>query len=93
VQGLGSGCLGCSARQAEIYTAPPVVTYTDSWRADTERAAVPIEMAPLQEAAPDPARERLVRYASYPITEAEAAPPPVEAEAVAVHAAADMAAE
>jgi hypothetical protein len=79
-EGLGSGCLGCSARDGAYYAAPAVVTYTDSWRADAQRAAAPIEATYVEEAAPDPERERVVRYASYPITEAEAAPAPADDE-------------
>jgi hypothetical protein len=88
-EGLGTGCFGCSARGSEHYAAPAVVTYTDGWRADAERASAPVEAAVIEQvAAPDPERERVVRYASYPITEAEAAP--VETE---VYAAAEVSAE
>jgi hypothetical protein len=90
-EGLGSGCFGCSARGSEHYAAPAVVTYTDGWRADAERASAPVEAVAIEQvAAPDPERERVVRYASYPITEAEAAPAPVEAE---VYTAAEVSAE
>jgi hypothetical protein len=89
--GLGSGCFGCSARGGEHYAAPAVVTYTDSWRADAERASAPVEAAVIEQvAAPDPERERVVRYASYPITQAEAEPAAAEPE---VFAAAEAAAE
>jgi hypothetical protein len=95
MQGLGNGCFGCSAREAEFHSAPAVVTYTDSWRADAVRAAAPIEPAPLEEAAPDPERERVVRYASYPITEAQvvAVSVPAPAEAEVVQAAVEYSAE
>jgi hypothetical protein len=89
-EGLGSGCLGCSARGAEYYAAPAVVTYTDGWRADAERAAAPADAPYVEEAGPDSERERLVRYASYPITEAEAQAAPVETE---VYTAAEVSAE
>jgi hypothetical protein len=83
-EGLGSGCLGCSSRNGEQYAAPAVVTYTDAWRADAERASAPMEAVVIEEAAaPDPERERVVRYASYPITHAEAEPAPVETEVYA----------
>ena len=72
--GLGSGCFGCSARGAEYPAAPAVVTYTDSWQADAQRAAAPIEPVLVEQAAPDPERERILRYASYPVTEAQAQP-------------------
>jgi hypothetical protein len=89
-EGLGSGCFGCSAASFEHYAAPAAVAYTDGWRADAERAAAPIPPAFVEEAAPDPERERVVRYASYPITEAEAQPAPIEA---GVYAAAEVSAE
>jgi hypothetical protein len=89
-EGLGSGCFGCSAARTEFYAAPAVVNYTDSWRAAAERASAPIETVIIEEAAPDPERERLVRYASYPITQAEAEPVPAESE---VYAAAEASAE
>jgi hypothetical protein len=89
-EGLGTGCLGCSARPAEYYAAPAVVTYTAGWQADAQRASAPIEAAIVEEAAPDPERERVVRYASYPVTEAEAASAPAEPEA---YAAAEVPAE
>ena len=77
---LGDGCFGCGGDRVEYYSAPAVVTYTDSWRADAERAAAPAAPAYVEEA-PDPERERVVRYASYPITQ-----DPPAAEAVAVEA-------
>ena len=84
---LGSGCLGCSSRgNGEYYAAPAVVTYTDGWRADAERAAAPAEPAFVEDAAPDPERERVVRYASYPLTQEEVrveTTEPVEAEPAA----------
>ena len=89
VAGLGTGCFGCGGGGAEHYAAPAVVTYTDSWTADAQRAAAPIAAEPV-EAAPDPERERVARYASYPITEAEVALEPAEAEE---YAAAEVAAE
>jgi hypothetical protein len=81
-EGLGSGCFGCSGG-GEYYAAPAVVTYTESWTADAERAAAPVEFVPV-EAAPDPERERVVRYASYPLTaeEAELEPAPAPEEVV-----------
>jgi hypothetical protein len=90
-EGLGSGCFGCSPRPAEYYAAPAVVAYTDGWRADAERASASIETVVIEQApAPDPERERVVRYASYPLTEAEAAPAAAEPEA---YAAADITVE
>lgn len=69
--GLGTGCFGCSASPV-VYAAPAVTTYGDSWLAEAEAAAAPAEevFAP---AAPDPDRERLIRYASYPVTADEQA--------------------
>jgi hypothetical protein len=72
--GLGTGCFGCSAR-TEYYAAPAIVTYTHSWSADAQRAAAPEAYAPAEAApAPDPEIERVVRYASYPLTAEEPAP-------------------
>jgi hypothetical protein len=88
VQGLGSGCFGCGEEPA-AYAAPAVVTYTDSWRADAERAAAPVAPHYVEDA-PDPERERVVRYSSYPITEDER---PAEPEAAEEPAAAEFVTE
>jgi hypothetical protein len=94
--GLGDGCFACGGGgRVEYYAAPAVVTYSDSWSAEAERAAAPEDGAFVQQAAPDPERERVIRYASYRITadEPETAPEPAEAEpAVDVYAAADVSA-
>lgn len=75
-EGLGTGCFGCSGA-SEYYAAPAIVTYTESWTADAQRAAAPTAYAPVEAApAPDPEIERIVRYASYPLTEEQAAPTP-----------------
>ncbi|HEY0148579.1 MAG TPA: hypothetical protein VGB70_06200 [Allosphingosinicella sp.] len=66
-EGLGTGCFGCAPARAEVYAAPAVVTYTDSWIADARAAAAPVEAAPVEAIAPDPERERVVRYATYPV--------------------------
>jgi hypothetical protein len=80
IQGLGSGCLGCSAQPtAEYYVAPAVVTYTDRWRADAEQASTPVEPAVVDEIAPDPERERIIRYASYPLTQEQMPAEPAQA--------------
>jgi hypothetical protein len=91
--GLGDGCFGCgplSGGRIDAYAAPAVVTYTDSWVAEAERAAAPApaEAVFAAEAAPDPERERVIRYASYRVSadevdaasEQEPAPEPAHAE-------------
>jgi hypothetical protein len=88
-EGLGTGCLGCSARgEGQYYTAPAVATYTDSWRADAERAAVAPAEPVFEQAAPDPERERVLRYASYPVTQDEVQAPVVETPVAEVSVAA-----
>jgi hypothetical protein len=69
--GLGTGCFGCRASPV-VYAAPTVATFGDEWVAEAEAAAEPGEVV-IAPAAPDPERERLVRYASYPVTAAEEA--------------------
>ena len=78
---LGTGCFGCSAPGAYISAPPPAPSYTDAWLADSARAVEAVEAEVIYEA-PDPERERLVRYASYPVSgeEAEAAIAAAEAE-------------
>jgi hypothetical protein len=76
--GLGTGCFGCRAPDA-VYAAPAMATYGDSWVAEAEAEAEPADMVVYEEA-PDPERERLVRYASYPLTEAEEEARSAEAE-------------
>ncbi|HEY7808771.1 MAG TPA: hypothetical protein VIA98_00145 [Allosphingosinicella sp.] len=78
-EGLGTGCFGCAPGRPGYYAAPAVVTYTQSWTADAEAAAAPLEAPPVQEIAPDPERERVIRYASYPVYEQA----PAEAQTVA----------
>jgi hypothetical protein len=84
--GLGNGCFGCGGERVEYYAAPAITTYTDSWAADAERASAPVEPAYVEQAVPDPERDRVVRYAIYQSTasqpaaeaqpaQAEAAPP------------------
>ena len=88
--GLGSGCFGCGGSRSEYYAAPAIVTYTDSWTADAERAAAPAEEAYVQEAASDPERERVIRYSRYQVdaSETPAEPQPAAAEPAAEDAAA-----
>jgi hypothetical protein len=93
---LGTGCFGCAPGRSEYYSAPAVVTYTQSWSADSQAATAPLEAAPVQEIAPDPERERVVRYASYPVYEQQAAAAeasPEEPAAAGSSAAAEVSAE
>jgi hypothetical protein len=76
-EGLGTGCIGCTAGPVVIY-APPVPRYDEGWAADARRGAEPIEAVRV-ETAPDPERERVVRYASYPVSSDEAAAAHAEA--------------
>jgi len=80
--GLGNGCFGCGGK-ADYYAAPAIVTYTDSWAADAERAAAPAEDIYVQETAPDPERERVIRYSSYQVSASEAPSEPQTGEAQA----------
>ena len=68
--GLGAGCIGCGGAVDQVYAAPAVATYDSSWSADARRAAE-VAVAPA-EPAPDPALERVARYASYPVSSEEA---------------------
>jgi hypothetical protein len=74
LEGLGSGCVGCRDYPEEYYPRPdPAV---DGY-ADGQAASIAYEPAQtiLVEAAPDPGRERVERYAHYPVSaEEEEAP-------------------
>ncbi|MBV9373138.1 MAG: hypothetical protein JOZ90_08135 [Alphaproteobacteria bacterium] len=70
-------CIGCANMPAPDFPVEyvprhdPMVDAVTRWpepRRAVEAQAAPEEAAP----APDPARERIVRYASYPVTEDEA---------------------
>ena len=92
--GLGDGCVNCRAYPEEYYPRPePAVDgYADGWAASA--AAQPVEIV-FVEQAPDPARQQIERYASYPVSAREAQgatdAPAEEAEAPAeeTYAAAD----
>jgi hypothetical protein len=75
--GLGNGCLTCGA--PEMAAAAPVMpaVYGEQWVQDASAAAEPAAIL-FVEAEPDPERERVQRYASYPVSaeEAEAARQP-----------------
>ena len=84
VTGWGDGCIGCRAYPVDYVPLhdPAVDGYQDGWSASgTEAATATEEVA--DEPAPDAEQERIVRYASYPVTSEEAAEAPSdEAEAV-----------
>jgi hypothetical protein len=73
VTGLGEGCIGCRDYPVDYLPVhdPAVDGYQDGWAASTGFAAESDEL-PAEEAQ-DPERERIVRYASYPLTREEAA--------------------
>ena len=73
----------------EVYAAPAIVTYTDNWRADAEQASAPVEPAAVEEIAPDPERERVIRYASYPLTQEQVPAEPAQAPEPEAYAAAE----
>jgi hypothetical protein len=71
--GLGSGCFGCTARSVQFVTTHGGEAYVESWPEPRPSAAPPEQPERMWvEERPDPARERLVRYASYPVTQEEA---------------------
>ena len=81
---LGSGCIGCRAYPVEYVPRhdPAVDAYVEGGliRAPEPTVVTPAEPAP----AADPDRERIVRYASYPVSSEER---PVQTAAEAAEAA------
>ncbi len=82
---LGSGCVGCRDYPVEYVPRhdPAVDSYADY--AASAPAAAPAQIYIVEAPAPDPARERLQAYASYPVSAdevpAEVAEAPVETAA------------
>lgn len=68
---LGSGCIGCRTYPVEYVPRhePAVDGFQDGYSAS---APQPVQVVIVETPAPDPARERIDRYASYPISAAEA---------------------
>ncbi|MET1112850.1 MAG: hypothetical protein ABWX67_15125 [Allosphingosinicella sp.] len=64
---LGSGCIGCRAYPVEYVPRhdPAVDYYADG---ELLRAPEPTVVTAAQPTAPDPARERIQAYASYPVS-------------------------
>src|SRR5687768_17534201 len=75
---LGSGCVGCRTYPVEYYPRhdPEVDRYVEG---GLLRAPEPTQVVVVQQAAaPDPARERIALYASYPVSSEEAPAAPAE---------------
>lgn len=72
---LGSGCIGCRDYPVEYVPVhdPAVDGYQDGYAASAP-APAPAQIVIVETPAPDPARERLQRYASFPVS-AEGEPP------------------
>jgi hypothetical protein len=70
---LGSGCIGCRDYPIEYVPRhdPAVDGYQDSYAAS---APAPAQIYIVETAAPDPARERIQAYASYPVSSDESPP-------------------
>ncbi len=89
VDGLGDGCINCRDYPEEYYPRrePAADGYADGWAASIPEEPVEIVFV---EQEPDPARQRIEHYASYPVSaeEAQAATyaPAEEAEATAEEA-------
>ncbi|HEX6374834.1 MAG TPA: hypothetical protein VFZ91_03845 [Allosphingosinicella sp.] len=79
---LGTGCIGCRDYPVEYVPQhePAVEGYQDGWSAS---APQPAHVIIVETPAPDPARERIQAYASYPVSaeEAPVAAPEPAAEA------------
>jgi hypothetical protein len=81
---LGSGCIGCRTYPVEYVPRhdPAVDYYADG---ELLRAPEPTQVVVAEASAPDPARDRIQAYASYPVSSeerpAEAVEAPVEEEA------------
>jgi hypothetical protein len=71
VQGLGSGCVGCADYPVEYVPQhePAVDGYQDGYAASAPPQ--PAQIVIVETPAPDPARERIERYASYPVSSDE----------------------
>jgi hypothetical protein len=89
VTDLGTGCVGCRDYPVEYYPQhdPAADGYQDGYAASAPQPAQ-VVIVEVPAAAPDPARERIQRYASYPVSSDEAAaaaarPAVAEAEASA----------
>jgi hypothetical protein len=81
VGALGGGCVGCRDYPVEYYPQhdPAVDGYQDGTSASAQQPAqVVVVETP---AAPDPARERIQAYASYPVSSGEKPPQMAEAPA------------
>ena len=67
-----------------VYASPAVASYGQDWAAQAESAAEPVrtwaDAPPSEPERIDPERERIVRYASYPVTSEEAETELAEAE-------------
>jgi hypothetical protein len=80
---LGSGCIGCRDYPVEYVPRhdPAVDGYQDSYSASAPQPAqIVVVETP---AAPDPARERIQLYASYPVSSGEQPAPAAESAAAA----------
>lgn len=88
---LGSGCVGCRDYPVEYVPRhdPAVDGYQDGHAAGAP-AAVPAQVYIVEAPAPDPARERIQAYSSYPVSRDEE--PALAAEAPADASAAEPAA-
>ena len=78
---LGRGCIGCRDYPVEYVPRhdPAVDGYADGYEdgyAASAPAAVPAQIYIVEAPAPDPARDRIAQYASYPVSSDEK---PVEA--------------
>ena len=78
IQGLGSGCVGCRDYPVEYVPRhdPALDANLEGWSAPPQAQVVVAQVAP-----PDPDRERIQRYASYPVSGDQAAAPAPAAEA------------
>jgi hypothetical protein len=74
VTDLGTGCVGCRDYPVEYYPQhdPAADGYADGYAASAPQPAQ-VVVIESQVPAPDPARERIQRYASYPVSSDEAA--------------------
>jgi hypothetical protein len=84
--GLGSGCVGCRDYPEEYYPRPE--SAVDGYVVTAGAPPVPVEIVYVEQA-PDPARQRVERYASYPVSAEEAEAQLVQVPPEEVHAATD----
>jgi hypothetical protein len=89
VADLGTGCVGCRDYPVEYYPQhdPAADGYPDGYAASAPQPAQVIIVEP--PATPDPARERIQRYASYPVSNDEAAAQPAQPAVAAAEASAE----